>query len=472
MTDLAAELRDIERKLFEIPDEKVAQLTLLIERSRAVIMSSAMADAALGTLRPRLAKTRPPRYLTLQRIFVHPFEDLLILPEGTEKQFGRVSRRSLAPVWEFLLARIDKEAVAQMEASLRKAPMPDVGVRQDPRITHFGETFWAVSAACLRGELQKADADAAYRSKLEADLGGAAILQDLADMTAMLELAEPLERLREELSPKPVGRLLDDQVEAIKAIYLEAAGAGKAPAGYLLAMAIARLTDGFQIIALADALGEVDSGVDGMRPGQFVRAMLAGDSKRALGSMTRTDPEKVSDSSVADMLGDFSNLLARLKRDGMAENARSEIDRAARHLKQMVQVGVLGGIDEKVLGGISAVLTPPAADTEEAARQAVFAAKVDAEGRIYALQKVAKTAADIGADKEVAGTLKSLSAQIEQTGAALLADIKAGRMNAEGREAVKLKVFAAVRMLELVAGNQAASRLMKDGMAALAKMPG
>src|SRR3546814_18724883 len=131
MTDLASELRDIERKLFEIPDEKVAQLTLLIERSRAVVLSAAMADAALGALRPRLVKTRPPRHLTLQRIFCHPFEDLLILPEDNDKQFGRISRASLAPCWAFVLHCLYQAAVKPLETSLRQSPAPQIG--REPR---------------------------------------------------------------------------------------------------------------------------------------------------------------------------------------------------------------------------------------------------------------------------------------------------------------------------------------------------
>lgn len=151
MTDLASELRDIERKLFEIPDEKVAQLTLLIERSRAVVLSAALADAALGTLRPRLAKTRPPRHLTLQRIFCHPFEDLLILPEDGDKQFGRISRASLAPCWEFILQSLDQASVKELEASIRASTAPAIGASADPRIPKLGATLWASPrAACAR----------------------------------------------------------------------------------------------------------------------------------------------------------------------------------------------------------------------------------------------------------------------------------------------------------------------------------
>ncbi len=478
MTDLASELRDIERKLFEIPDEKVAQLTMLIERSRAVVMSAAMANAALGTLRPRLAKTRPPRYLSLQRVFCHPFEDLLVLAEG-DKQFARVARRSLAPVWDFLTARLDAAAVKELEAALRAAPSPDMGLHADPRIPRLGPKLWDVSAKLLRAELSKAAADAAHKDAMAHELGGEAVLADLADIAAVLELAQPLEALREELSPKPVGRLLEPQVEAIKQAYADLLASNAAYPGYLIAVVIARLSDGFQVLPICDGMGEALTGVEGMKPGQFARAMLSGDCKRFLGNVSKTDPETVSDANVADMVGDFASLLSRLKQDGMAEGAEREIQAATQQLKHMVKSNLLGGIDGKVMGGVSAVLNAPAAVAggeaaadPEAAKQAVFDAKLEAENRVFALQRVAKVAGEIGAEKDVAGALKDLTGQIETTGSALIADIKAGKLNAEGKEAAKLKLFAALRMLELVAGSNAASRLMKDGLAAIARMPG
>ncbi len=474
MTDLASELRDIERKLFEIPDEKVAQLTMLIERSRAVVMSAAMANAALGTLRPRLTKTRPPRYLTLQRVFCHPFEDLLV-PSETDKQFARIARRSLTPVWDFLIARLDQAAVKELEAALRAAPSPEMGLHADPRIPRLGPKFWEISAKLLRAELAKAEADAAQRDEIIHELGGEAVLADLVDIVAVLELALPLQELREELSPKPVGRLLETQVEAIKLAYTGLLEAGTANPGHLIAVVIARLSDGFQALPIFDGMGEVATGIEGMSPGKFARAMLSGDCKRFLSNVSKADPEKVSDAGVADMVGDFANLLSRLKNDGMAEGAEKEIQAATQQLKHMVKSNVLGGIDGKVMGGVSAVLSAPPAEEAadpEAAKQAVFDAKLEAENRVYALQRVAKVAGEIGAEKDIAGALKELTGQIESTGATLINDIKTGKLNAEGKDAAKTKLFAALRMLELVAGSNAATKLMKDGLAAIARMPG
>lgn len=469
MSDLAAELRDIERKLFEIPDEKVAQLTLLIERSRAVVLSAAMADAALGALRPRLVKTRPPRHLTLQRIFCHPFEDLLILPEDNEKQFGRIARTSLAPCWDFVLQCLDGAAVKELEASLRQSPAPAIGADSDPRIAKLGAALWGIAARRLREEISRSDSDAAYRAELAAKLGGDTVLLDLADMMGMLEVAAAVEGLRDHLSPKPVGKLLDEQVEAIHEAYNALANSGTGLPCYMIAFAVARLTNPFQMLPVFDALNELPTGISGMKPGDYVRRMIAADSKRFFKTIGRTDPAKLDDGNIAGMVDDFVRMIGRLKADGMAEGPQPEMDAAGSKLRDMVKVGVLNGTDTKIIAALSA---PPDASGGEAAREALFDAKVQAENRVYAIQKVAKVAGEIGADKDVGGALKSLGQQIEQGGATLVADIKSGKFNAMGKEAVKQQIYGAVRMLELVSGPQAANKLMRDGLAAAEKMPG
>lgn len=471
MTDLATELRDIERKLFEIPDEKVAQLTLLIERSRAVALSASIADAALGTLRPRLARTRPPRHLTLQRIFCHPFEDLLVL--GHEKSFGRVRRASLAGSWDYVVSRLDKAAVKELEGALRGEAMPSIGMVDDPRIPRLGPTLWAIAAKKLRAELALAEDNSEARAKLVADLGSEAALEDLADICAALELAEPLEKMRVELSPKPVGRLLADQAEALKEALTGILSSGKPRPGIAIAIALARMSDGFQLLPLIDALGELPTGITDLMPGAYARRILAADSKRFFATVTQAEPAAVADSKVADMVDDFVRLVGRLKADGMADGPQPEMEAASGRLQQMVKTGVLGDADKLVLGGVTAALAAPAdaGGDAEAAKKAAFEAKLGAENRVYALHKVARVAADIGVDKDVAQTLKTLTQQVEETGVGLVAEIKAGKLNGEGKEAVKAKLYAAVRMLELVGGQQNAGKLMKDGLTAIDKMP-
>lgn len=470
MTDLASELRDIERKLFEIPDEKVAQLTLLIERSRAVVLSAALANAALGTLRPRLAKTRPPRHLTLQRIFCHPFEDLLILPEDGDKQFGRISRASLAPCWDFVVQLLDQASVKELEASLRASPSPEIGAAADPRVAKLGATMWGIAARRLREELGPAERDPAKRAELVTRLGGETTYLDLVDMMGVLEVAASLENLREDMSPKPVGRLLDMQVEAIKEAYTALCVSGSGQPGYMIAFVLARMSDPFQALPIFDGMGDMPTGLADLKPGQYARRMIAGDSKRFFKTIGRADSAKMEAGNIAGMVDDFVGMIGRLKADGMADGPQPEMEAAGGKLRDMVKTGVLAGADTKVL---DALATPAEIEPgqEAAVKEAIFNAKLQAEDRVYAIQKVARVAGEIGADKDVGNTLKQLGGQIEQGGGTLVSDIKAGKLNSLGKDAAKQQLYGAVRMLELVSGAGAAGKLMKDGLAAIEKMP-
>lgn len=471
MTDLASELRDIERKLFEIPDEKVAQLTLLIERSRAVVLSASLADAALGTLRPRLVKTRPPRHLTLQRIFCHPFEDLLILPEDGEKQFGRISRTSLAPCWDFVVHCLDQSSVKELEASLRSSTAPAIGASADPRIPKLGATLWNIAARRLREEVSEADSKPAYRAELITKLGGETVYLDLVDMMCMLEIATALEPLREELSPKPVGKLLDEQVETIREAYAALCSSGAGLPGYMIAFILARMTDPFQALPIFDGMGDMPTGIADLKPGQYARRMISGDSKRFFKTIGRADAGKMEAGNIAGMVDDFVAMIGRLKADGMADGPQPDMDAAGGKLRDMVKSGVLAGADIKVLDALAAPSSIEPGQ-EAAVKEAIFNAKLQAEERVYAIQKVARVAGSIGADKDVGDTLKQLGNQIEQGGSTLIADIKAGKLNDIGKDAAKQQLYGAVRMLELVSGSVAASKLMKDGLAAIEKMPG
>ena len=115
----------------------------------------------------------------------------------------------------------------ELEASLRASPAPAIGATADPRIAKLGATMWGIAARRLREEVSRAESEPAYRAELVTRLGGETAFLDLVDMMGMLEIAQPLEELREELSPKPVGKLLDEQVEAIKEHYAALAASGK-----------------------------------------------------------------------------------------------------------------------------------------------------------------------------------------------------------------------------------------------------
>src|SRR3546814_19471566 len=137
-------------------------------------------------------------------------------------------------------------------------------------------------------------------------------------MTGMLEIAGTLEKLRDELSPKPVGKLLDDQVTAIKETYAELSTSGTGLPGYMIAFVIARLTDGFQLLPICGGLGDAPTGFEGLTPGQFARQMLAGNSKRFFKSLGRIEAATGPVPKVAQLVVGIVPLGGRAEADGLA----------------------------------------------------------------------------------------------------------------------------------------------------------
>src|SRR3546814_17982149 len=89
--------------------------------------------------------------------------------------------------------------------------------------------------------------------------------------------------------------------------------------------------------------------------------------------------------------------------------AKEPADRpASAKLHEAVKTSMLDSAGATVLSALEA----PAADADpKAAREAAFEAKMQAETRVFAIQKVAQVAEGIGAGKDIGATLQTLSQQ-------------------------------------------------------------
>src|SRR5258708_19091463 len=91
--------------------------------------------------RPRLRELKPPRPLTLTRLFCRPFEDLLH-SRGSEIA-GGIPRSEIEPCWQLLTNRDDaglKGLAAELAAISPSAPR---------RLAEFTERFWGHAAGFL-----------------------------------------------------------------------------------------------------------------------------------------------------------------------------------------------------------------------------------------------------------------------------------------------------------------------------------
>ena len=87
--------------LGQLPDHVAARLAKAVEVDRLIGGTELPHEEILRALRPQLREVpQPQRVATPQRLFCRPFEDLLVEPERSFKQKGRIARSSISPVWK------------------------------------------------------------------------------------------------------------------------------------------------------------------------------------------------------------------------------------------------------------------------------------------------------------------------------------------------------------------------------------
>src|SRR5258708_2360049 len=134
--------------------------------------------------RPRLRELKPPRPLTLTRLFCRPFEDLLHA-RGSEIA-GGIPRSEIEPCWQLLTNRDDaglKELAAELAAISPNAPR---------QLLEFAERFWGHAARIL------ADCAAANQGP-----------RHLRLITDTLAAAPAIEAFKTAVPAKPISRLGD-----------------------------------------------------------------------------------------------------------------------------------------------------------------------------------------------------------------------------------------------------------------------
>src|ERR1051326_2851092 len=89
--------------LGRLPERVAARLAKAVEVDRLIGGSDLPHEEILRALRPQL-RTVPDktRTQTPQRFFCRPFEDLLVSPDRSAKQKGRITRSTIEPVWNWL----------------------------------------------------------------------------------------------------------------------------------------------------------------------------------------------------------------------------------------------------------------------------------------------------------------------------------------------------------------------------------
>lgn len=101
-------------------------------------------DRLLDAHRLRLAVIRPPRPMHLSRLFVLPFEELLVDGAGWSPGYMRVPRDRLRHVIELTFERLDPELVQELDGKVAGRTMEDAAT-----ILEVGRELWPAAAEAV-----------------------------------------------------------------------------------------------------------------------------------------------------------------------------------------------------------------------------------------------------------------------------------------------------------------------------------
>ena len=447
-------LQGLRGRLFEVPDAKFVEIVRLLEQ----VVDRPEVRETFDHIRPRLARVRPERRLTLKRVFCDPFEDVLEAARLADVPVGPIERTVIDPLWRIVEERGDRRHLDPLNEAVRRVSAGDHAARHA-----LGCRLWWVAGTAIREALAAADRDPKARRALLR--GSEAHIRQARDVAEFLEIGHAITELKNCLPPKPIQALADEDVAAIEAAVKEVAKAGTGKPYYLLLVVASRLRKPADLLAV---LGDMDFG-KARREKPLVFAQLSSLVVTSLEDRSlRLEGVDESALSPADAV-EFARTLVESLDSTCAVMGRVN-ETAYDQRLQSVRQAVKGMVETTVLtpapAGIAAgVPVPPKPGT--APPPPDDARQLQAEEHARALRKCESFAGALGLDYSVAQTLTAVGKDVGTRTERMIAGYKAAPPAPTDQESAEQSVFYAIRLMELVAGSAQADELRLKALRAL-----
>ncbi len=368
--------------------------------------------------RPRLRELKPPRPITLTRLFCRPFEDLLH-SSGSEIAES-IPRSEIEPCWHLLTHR-DDAGLKQLAAEL--AVIPPSEPRQ---LLEFTERFWQYASRVL-AECMAADE-------------GTRHLRLIADTLAA---AQTIEAYKSAVPTKPLGRLGDVESAHVAECRRSLIEQSKSVEGFLLVVA-ARLETPAELLDFLNRAEIAVAAPTWRKLSAFSISTIeeqARNFERNGGSARPDDLTRTADRLIAALAATQKVLDA---------TGRTALERSTNGVTKMVREVLDGKVIDAVFGAIEAALpnTPGEPDVD---------ALVAAESYARALRRSRRVARLLGLDARVATMTDSVRRRCEAYVARTLMKMPTA---ADEREATMAGIYRSIRLVELAVGPQEATQLM------------
>jgi len=464
MTDVGKSLGDLSQRLSQIPEATLVELVWSLEGKRAGNHTDGTAVTLLGQFRPRLQLVRPVRRMTAKRLFALPFEDMLTnAPPTQSKIIGKISRAVINPAWDLLVDKLGRTEIDQIETEIR-----NVG-RAHASWLGLGERLWPQCAAALREIITRGEMNVSYRAEIVPKLGGPEMWLDLQDVCDVLEIGLEIQTMRDNLPPKPIVALGDEDIGVIGQTVMAVDEKMKIRAPVVVYALVARLDQPTEILSIFVRVAERGMAGSTGELASITTEVMVTDMEQRFEEVRRQIASGSNDGKITvreDLAREVGHHLEgiqkgkdMLKGTSGAAAAR-RLDRVRMKLKDMVNANVI----ENAGKDVAAVL----ADLKRLAPMAMGEGDItemqQVEDRLLALQLAAKFAGEIGLSQELKDELKRVEGHIDGHTGKLFFELRSRGLTPENREATEANLYSSVRMLELVVGAEKAEKTLVEGL--------
>ena len=245
--------------LSALSDELATQLAQALERDRLSGGSGLPYDAILSGLRPKLREQDPierVRVPTPQRAFFNIIDGIIVNDRGEEKHPGRIARRSLEPIWRWLLSNMgDKTGL--MVDEITKALL----IADREAIRASLAPFDVAAGEAIRGAIKKAEATPKHLKELTTTLGGQRSFEDMKELGRVLQIGPELRHLRDALPPV-IDEAIPEEFEIIRKVYDEVEAKFPAGAPYIVLNLSTRVAHPWELFGIAAKLVQAENDQD------------------------------------------------------------------------------------------------------------------------------------------------------------------------------------------------------------------
>ena len=251
--DKKAQLADF---VGDLSEEQVNCLARAVELKRLHGEDASEEQFILDSMRAILAQSleAPERVMVPQRIFCLPFEDLLVR-DRAQKEFCRIERSSLNPIWSWLCEDLLPDSLPEMEQQVRQHLLNDDQANAYSLIAQMQaqacEAIFNSLADCTPGT-------EAYEQLAE-HLGGSMVLEDARDLASVLYIAPEVLSLLAEL-PRPMLSITDHETNLVRDTYAKLCDEAPDFAPLIFLVVMGRLEEPWVVLRLVRNITGIDSG--------------------------------------------------------------------------------------------------------------------------------------------------------------------------------------------------------------------